>query len=73
MNTEGMNEPLPAPAVRPRSRRLALWGALVALLVVAQSLLVYLTANYERVRAQDQVEASATARKASMPSARRRS
>lgn len=50
-----------APA-RARSRRLALWGALVALLVVAQSLLVYLTANYERVRAQEQVEAaSATA------------
>ncbi|WP_298833685.1 ATP-binding protein [uncultured Piscinibacter sp.] len=58
-----MNEPLPngiAP-VRPRSRRVALWGALVVLLVVAQSLLVFLTANYERVRAQDQVEAAATA------------
>lgn len=56
-----MNEPLPAAPARPRSRRLALWGALVALLVVAQSLLVYLTANYERVRAQEQVEAAATA------------
>jgi len=56
-----MNEPLPAAPARPRSRRLALWGALVALLVVAQSLLVYLTANYERVRAQEQVDAAATA------------
>ena len=56
-----MNEPLSASPARPRSRRLALWGALVALLVVAQSLLVYLTANYERVRAQEQVEAAATA------------
>ncbi|MFT3664018.1 sensor histidine kinase [Piscinibacter sp.] len=53
-----MKEPSAAPA-RPRSRRLALWGALVALLAVAQSLLVFLTANYERVRAQDQVEAAA--------------
>ncbi len=52
-------EPWPVP--RLRRRRLALWGALVALLVVAQSLLVFLTANYERVRAQDQVEALATA------------
>ncbi len=56
-----MNEPLSAAPARPRSRRLALWGALVALLAVAQSLLVYLTANYERVRAQEQVEAAATA------------
>ncbi|MGD9832515.1 MAG: sensor histidine kinase [Piscinibacter sp.] len=56
-----MNEPLPAAPARPRSRRPALWGALVALLVVAQSLLVYLTANYEKVRAQEQVEAAATA------------
>lgn len=56
-----MNEPLPVASARPRSRRLALWGALVALLVVAQSMLVYLTANYERVRAQEQVDAAATA------------
>ncbi len=58
-----MNEPLPidAPSPRPRGRRLVLWGALVALLVVAQSMLVFLTANYERVRAQDLVEAAATA------------
>jgi len=59
-----MSEPTPidaVPAPRPRGRRVALWAALVALLVVAQSLLVFLTANYERVRAQDQVEAAATA------------
>ena len=56
-----MNEPLPAAPARSRGRRLALWGALVGLLVVAQSLLVYLTANYEKVRAQEQVDAAATA------------
>jgi two-component system sensor histidine kinase DctS len=61
MNTEAMNEPLPAAPARSRGRRLALWGALVALLVVAQSLLVYLTVNYEQVRAQEQVDAAATA------------
>lgn len=61
MNTEAMNEPLPLAPARSRGRRLALWGALVALLVVAQSLLVYLTANYEKVRAQEQVDAAATA------------
>ncbi|MFT3953888.1 MAG: ATP-binding protein [Piscinibacter sp.] len=59
MDERAAIEPWPVP--RQRRRRLALWGALVALLVVAQSLLVFLTANYERVRAQDQVEASATA------------
>ena len=57
-----MNEPRPPDTrtLRTRGRRLVLWGALVALLAVAQSLLVFLTANYERVRAQDQVEAAAT-------------
>ncbi len=35
MNTAPMNEPLSASPQRPRSRRLALWGALVALLAVA--------------------------------------
>ena len=35
-----------------------LWGALVALLVVAQSLLVWLTINHERSRAQEQTEAA---------------
>ncbi|WP_280153161.1 ATP-binding protein [Piscinibacter sp. XHJ-5] len=39
-----------------RRRRALLWGALVALLVVAQSMLVWLTLNYESSRAQEQVE-----------------
>lgn len=52
---------LPAPDVavrlpRKRLRRLLLWGALVALLGVAQTLLVWLTVNHERVRAQEQVD-----------------
>lgn len=52
--------PTPTPRVpRTRRRRIALWGALVALLVIAQSLLVFLTISYERVRAQDQVDAAA--------------
>jgi two-component system, LuxR family, sensor histidine kinase DctS len=40
-------------------RRLALWGALVGLLIVAQSLLVWLTIGYKSSRAQEQVEAAA--------------
>lgn len=43
----------------PRRRRVVLWGALIALLVVAQSLLVWLTVDYESNRAQEEVEASA--------------
>ena len=50
--------PLPAPRAR-RWRRVALWAALVGLLVVAQSLLVALTLNYESTRAQEQVDAAA--------------
>ncbi len=46
-----------APAAR-KLRRALLWGALVALLVVAQSLLVWLTINHERNRAQEQAEAA---------------
>ncbi len=42
-----------------RRRRLGLWSALVALLVVAQSLLVLLTVAYENNRAQEQVDALA--------------
>ena len=43
--------------VRPRRlRRAVLWGLLVALLVVAQSLLVSLTVAYESGRAQDRVD-----------------
>ncbi len=42
-----------------RWRRALLWTALVALLLVAQSLLVWLTLNYESNRAQEQVDAVA--------------
>ncbi|MCX7660481.1 MAG: ATP-binding protein [Caldimonas manganoxidans] len=49
-----------APNVRTRPwRRLLLWGALVALLVVAQTALVKLTIEYEAARAQDRVERAA--------------
>ena len=50
--------PLPG-APRPRLRRALLWGALVALLLVAQSLLVALTLSYESSRAQDDTDAVA--------------
>jgi two-component system, LuxR family, sensor histidine kinase DctS len=59
-----MTDPLPSPPRVPRAwpaRRLALWGALVGLLIVAQSLLVWLTISHERNRAQDQVEQAAAA------------
>ena len=46
-----------APRPRRRWRRALLWGALVALLLVAQSLLVALTLNYEATRAQERVDA----------------
>ena len=49
------------PSGPTRRRRALLWGALVALLVVAQSLLVGLTVSYEGNRAQEQVEAAAAA------------
>ena len=55
--------PVP-PADLPRPRRgvrWLLWGALVALLLVAQSLLVGLTLSYEDARAQDRVDALAAA------------
>jgi two-component system sensor histidine kinase DctS len=53
---------LPAPrlAQRGRARRVLLWAALMALLVVAQSLLVALSLNYESGRAQDEAERVAT-------------
>ena len=53
---------LPAVSARPRRwRRALLWGALVGLLLVAQSLLVWLTLDYENNRAQEQVDAAAAA------------
>jgi two-component system, LuxR family, sensor histidine kinase DctS len=42
-----------------RWRRSALWAALVALLVIAQSLLVALTLSHESTRAQDAVDSAA--------------
>ncbi len=59
-----MTDPLPSVSRVPRAwpvRRLALWGALVTLLIVAQSLLVWLTISSERNRTQEQVEQAATA------------
>jgi len=50
----------PRPGAR-RWRRSALWAALVALLLVAQSLLVALTLSYESTRAQDAVDSAAAA------------
>jgi two-component system, LuxR family, sensor histidine kinase DctS len=53
----------PSTAVaRPRRwRRALLWGALVGLLLVAQTLLVWLTLDYESNRAQEQVDTAAAA------------
>jgi two-component system sensor histidine kinase DctS len=52
--------PTPAsPRARPRLRRALLWGLLVALLAVAQTLLVALTLQYESWRARDAAEAAA--------------
>ncbi|MDP2005929.1 MAG: ATP-binding protein [Rubrivivax sp.] len=47
---------LPGPARPRRLRRALLWGALVALLLVAQTLLVALTINFESSRAQDEAD-----------------
>jgi two-component system sensor histidine kinase DctS len=55
---DGLAAPLPLP--RPtRRRRALLWALLTALLVVAQSLLVALTINYEEGRALDEANAAA--------------
>ncbi len=51
-------EPTPAPPGW-RWRRLLLWAALVALLLVAQSLLLVLTINQEATRLQDETESLA--------------
>ena len=56
-----MNPPAAALSPPPRRpRRALLWGALVGLLLVAQTLLVALTLNYESSRAQDEADAAAT-------------
>ncbi len=48
------------PLARPsRLRRALLWGALAALLAVAQTLLLVLTVRYEGVRAQEEAESAA--------------
>ena len=49
----------PAPTRPRRARRALLWGMLVLLLLVAQTLLVTLTLRYEASRAQDEVDAAA--------------
>jgi two-component system, LuxR family, sensor histidine kinase DctS len=49
-----------AVAPHSRVRRPLLWGALVGLLLVAQTLLVALTVSYESSRAQDGAEAAAS-------------
>lgn len=58
-----MNRHLTAPSLprpRPRLRRALLWVALLALLGVAQTLLLALTIGYESVRAQDEVDGVTT-------------
>jgi two-component system sensor histidine kinase DctS len=55
-----INPPAPPLAVRPlRRRRVVLWVALVGLIAVAQSLLVWLTLEYESSRVQEQTELAA--------------
>ncbi len=51
--------PLPTTPRRRRLRRALIWSALVLLLLVAQTLLVALTINYESSRLQDAAEATA--------------
>ena len=51
----------PRPGPRRRWRRVLLWGLLIALLAVAQALLVFLVLQYEAARAQDRAEAAAAA------------
>ncbi|MES2956815.1 MAG: ATP-binding protein [Pseudomonadota bacterium] len=54
--------PLAAPNRAAQGwRRALLWGLLIALLAVAQTLLVLLAVNYETTRAQDRTEAVAVA------------
>lgn len=50
----------PPVSARSSRRRLAWWAALIGLLAIAQSLLVWLTMNFEASRAQERVDAVAT-------------
>jgi len=60
MNAANLAATSPDALARPRRfRRAMLWGVLVALLLVAQTLLVALTLNYEAVREQDAAERAA--------------
>jgi two-component system sensor histidine kinase DctS len=52
---------LPGGGAGRRRRRLLLWSSLIALLAVAQALLVFLVLQYESARAQDRTEAAAAA------------
>ncbi|WP_374568683.1 sensor histidine kinase [Ideonella sp.] len=61
MNLPAASAPSPEPPRARRGVRWLLWGALVALLLVAQSLLVGLTLSYEEARAQDRADAVAAA------------
>jgi two-component system sensor histidine kinase DctS len=51
--------PTPTATPSPAGRRWVLWGALLALIAVAQTLLVRLTLDYESARAQEATEAVA--------------
>jgi two-component system sensor histidine kinase DctS len=59
MPTPHLTGPTAPRPPQPRVRRALLWGLLVALLLVAQTLLVALTLNYEDSRAQDESDAAA--------------
>jgi two-component system sensor histidine kinase DctS len=54
---------VPSPLPRPprRVRRVVLWGLLIALIAVAQALLVFLVVEYESARAQERTDAFASA------------
>jgi two-component system sensor histidine kinase DctS len=58
MSTTDLHLPLHPPHPR-RLRRALLWGLLLALLGVAQTLLVALTVSYESTRVQDEAESAA--------------
>ncbi|MEK8026333.1 sensor histidine kinase [Pseudaquabacterium rugosum] len=54
-----LGPPPPIPAPRRRLGRPLLWGALIALLMIAQSLLVVLTVRHEDARAQERTDDAA--------------